>query len=953
MRIFVLLCCLLAAVSAHAQLLRTTPSFVTENSSSITIFADATRGNRGILNVTGDIFVHIGAITSLSTSSSNWRYVPVAWGVADNKVKCTKLANNVWSFTISGGLRSFFGITNASETIQKIAILFRDATGAQVLRNADASDMYIPVYDNNLAVRIDSPLTQPLYVPALEPITKAVGDTISIAGGASTSSALSLFVNDSVIATTTGTSIAQKFVLQKVGTQKILIQGVSGSVTRKDSISFLVTGATNLVGLPAGVKDGINYEPGDTSVTLVLYAPKKTSITVTGDFNNWTPGLSHVMKMTPDSLRFWIRLTGLTPGVEYAYQYIIDGALKVADYNTYKVLDPWNDEYIAASTFPNLKPYPVGKTTDIVSVLQTAQPKYVWNDANFVRPNKKNLVVYELLLRDFVAKHDFQTLKDTLPYLKKLGINAIELMPFSEFEGNSSWGYNPNFFFATDKYYGTPQAIKAFIDAAHQQGIAVIMDMVLNHVFGSSPLAKMYWDGTNNKPATNNPWLNPDAKHPFNVGNDFNHESLATKELVNRVTKYWLQEFHIDGYRWDLSKGFTQVNNPTNVGAWGNYDASRIKIWKAIYDTMQATSAGSYCMLEHFADNSEEKELADYGMLLWGNANHSFAEATMGYTSTSNFGTSFSNARNFAQQHLVTYMESHDEERLQYKNLNFGNGSGSYSTKNPATGLKRNEMAAAFWALTPGPKLMWQFGELGYDFSINTCTNLTVDANNCRLAEKPIKWDYLQDANRKGLYDAYAKFLKLRATPAYVTDFGSNKYTVNTSGALKSMQLNGDSIKLVVVGNFDVTPQTATVSFPTDGFWYSLYSNKYQLVSGGSASVSLQPGEYYVYANKNLNNTVVTATPNISLPLLNTTISISPNPVRQAAILKYQLPESGKVQVKLLSQAGVVVDGIFNGWQNKGQQQLIINKKGLAPGVYHISIQSNQKQKTQTFLITN
>jgi hypothetical protein len=439
-------------------------------------------------------------------------------------------------------------MTNASETIQKIAILFRDAAGSLVLRNADASDMYIPVYDNNLAVRIDSPLTQPTFVPVLEPIAKAVGDTISIAGVASASGALSIFVNDSLITSTTGTSIAQKFIVQKVGTQKVLLQGVSGSVTSKDSISFLVTGATNLVGLPAGVKDGINYEPGDTSVTLVLYAPKKSSITVAGDFNNWTPGLSHVMKMTPDSLRFWTRITGLTPGVEYAYQYIIDGALKVADYNTTKVLDPWNDEFIAPSTFPNLKPYPVGKTTGIVSVLQTAQPKYVWKDAGFVRPKKNNIVVYELLLRDFVAKHDFQTLKDTLPYLKKLGINTIELMPFSEFEGNSSWGYNPNFFFATDKYYGTPQAVKEFIDAAHQQGIAVIMDMVLNHVFGSSPLAKMYWDGTNNKPAANNPWLNPDARHPFNVGYDFNHESMATKDLVNRVTKYWLQEFHIDGY---------------------------------------------------------------------------------------------------------------------------------------------------------------------------------------------------------------------------------------------------------------------------------------------------------------------------------------------------------------------------------------------------------------------
>jgi hypothetical protein len=87
--------------------------------------------------------------------------------------------------------------------------------------------------------------------------------------------------------------------------------------------------------------------------------------------------------------------------------------------------------------------------------------------------------------------------------------------------------------------------------------------------------------------------------------------------------------------------------------------------------------------------------------------------------------------------------------------------------------------------------------------------------------------------------------------------------------------------------------------------------------------------------------------------MLDANTTIAPNPVRQAAIFKYSLPESGKVSIKLLSASGVIVDGLFNGWQNKGQQQLIINKKGLPPGVYHISIQSNLKQKTQTFLITN
>lgn len=101
-------------------------------------------------------------------------------------------------------------------------------------------------------------------------------------------------------------------------------------------------------------------------------------------------------------------------------------------------------------------------------------------------------------------------------------------------------------------------AIKEFIDSAHAKGIAVIMDMVLNHVFGSSPLAQMYWDSKASAPAANNPWLNTVAKHPFNVGNDFNHESPATKQLVSNVVKHWLTQYHIDGFRWDLSKGFTQ-----------------------------------------------------------------------------------------------------------------------------------------------------------------------------------------------------------------------------------------------------------------------------------------------------------------------------------------------------------------------------------------------------------
>ncbi len=410
---------------------------------------------------------------------------------------------------------------------------------------------------------------------------------------------------------------------------------------------------------------------------------------------------------------------------------MIDGTLKVADYNTEKVLDPDNDQYIPSTTYPNLKPYPTGKTSGIVSVLQTAKPAYTWQVTNFARPNKQNLVIYELLVRDFTAAANFQTLIDTLSYLQRLGVNAIEVMPFNEFEGNSSWGYNPDFYFAPDKAYGTENTVKKFIDECHKRGMSVIMDMVMNHSFGQSPMVQMYWDNTKGIPAANSPWFNQYAKHAYNVGYDFNHESAATQDFVHRVIDFWLKNYKVDGFRWDLAKGFTQkqtcdaTGNNCDVSAWGAYDATRIAIWKKYYGYMQTASANSYCVLEMFADASEEKEEATDGMMLWNNLNYNYNQATMGYKEGWDLSSGLYTNHGFTQPNLVNYQESHDEERLMYKNEQYGAASGSYNVKNIPTGLARNGMAAAFWSMQPGPKLLWEFGELGYDLSINRCTDGT------------------------------------------------------------------------------------------------------------------------------------------------------------------------------------------------------------------------------------
>jgi 1,4-alpha-glucan branching enzyme len=139
------------------------------------------------------------------------------------------------------------------------------------------------------------------------------------------------------------------------------------------------------------------------------------------------------MKRTPDGQRYWLEISGLEPGKEYVYQYLVDGALRITDPYAHKILDPWNDGYISNTTYPGLIPYPTGKTTGIAGVFQTAREPYNWEVTNFTPPNPADLVIYELHIRDFVATRDIKTVIDTLDYLEKLGVNAIELMPISGF----------------------------------------------------------------------------------------------------------------------------------------------------------------------------------------------------------------------------------------------------------------------------------------------------------------------------------------------------------------------------------------------------------------------------------------------------------------------------------------------------------------------------------------
>ncbi|SDC85244.1 DUF4961 domain-containing protein [Niabella drilacis] len=804
---------------------------------------DPAKGNKALSSFTGDVYVHAGVITDKSTGNSDWKYVKSSsFTTPDPAAKMTRQANGTYSIDIKP--RTFFSVP-AGEKIFKIALLFRNGDGTLVTRNADGSDIYLPVYDpNNLNVRFSAPELQPTYIekPVIEILN--TGQELTVTATASKPANLVLSLNGTSIANASNTtSITGKAMLTQAGVQTIRI---SANNTAEASFTIQVKGTVQIAALPAGARQGVTFTNNGTSATFALYAPGKTFVTVAGDFNNWAPDAAAFMKRTPDGNTWWTTIDGLDAGKEYAYQYWVDGTLKIADPYTEKILDPVNDPHIPATNYPGPGNYPAGKATGIVSTFKGNPARYSWQYNGFTRPAKSNLVIYELLLRDFMTANNYQTLADTLNYLGNLGVNAIELMPVTEFEGNESWGYNPSFYFAPDKYYGSKQDLQRFIDLCHGRGIAVILDMVLNHSFGQSPMVQLYFDATAQKPSADNPWFNPDPKHPFNVGYDFNHESAATQSFVKDVLQFWMQEYKIDGFRFDLSKGFTQKNSGTseaNVAAWSVYDAARIAIWKTYNNFIKSIDTHNfYVILEHFAADEEERELAAAGMMLWNNLNYNFNEASMGWLANSNFSRADYKTHGFDKADaLVTYMESHDEERMMFKNTSYGNGSGTYNIKDLTTALKRQELCAAFLFSIPGPKMLWQFGELGYDISID---------QNGRTGAKPVLWQYNTQPARLALKSRFASMIQLKKNNPV---FNTTDYTYNFAGPVKYIKLQDGTNTVVVVGNFDVTPQTATLDMGSSGTWYDAASGGQSFpVAGSNYNLVLTPGEYHIFSKNPL-----------------------------------------------------------------------------------------------------
>ena len=878
---------LLIPTLTHGQALIVNPAFPTADA-EITLIFDLTKARdaraTSLLGRTSDVYLWAwGGSNPADRSKPEYTLDGLAkFDQPYAPARMTALGNDRWRITLNP--RKFLNL-GPDKPLRWFGGLVKSGNG-----NAQTEDFTFVLFPSTLNVAFFTPGTKNLSVEA--------GSSLAVTAQASARATLTLTLDGQPVSSTTDTVLTATV---PVGTasatsRKLKITATANGQTAADSILLAVQPAPVVEPLPTGVRDGINYHGGNAA-TLVLFAPGKKSVYLLGEFNNWETRPEYLMKR--DGQRFWLRLDGLTAGQEVAFQYLVDGQIPIGDPYAEKILDRQNDGAIPATTYPNLKPFPSLARGNVVSVLQPGKAPYAWQASPFQRPTPDNLVIYELLVRDFTAAGTYAALTDTLSYLKRLGVNAVELMPINEFTNNDSWGYNPIYYFAPDKAYGPETALKGFIDACHRAGIAVILDVVFNHADYEFPYVKMYWDGQ--RPTPDSPMFNPEATHPFNVFFDFNHDAPATRAHMDRALEHWLTEYRVDGFRLDLSKGFTQKKTAGD-DQFRLFDAGRVANLKRVYDQLRTVDPTAYVILEHFAEDREEQELTAHGMLVWGNANGDFRAAVKGTRVNLN-RISYKN-HGFNQPRLVSYLESHDEERIVYDALQNG---ATPELKTLKTALERAKAAAALLLLTPGPKMIWQFGELGYDVNIDF---------NGRTGRKPIRWAYQRDPDRLKLYKVYAELIKLKLTKPI---FKSTEFSTAEINSVQYLSLQDGQNWVKVVANFTTTPQKTANPFltgttPNPPLWYDYFSGQEIRLSdvANQSQLTYQPGEFHVYTTERITVsepglvpwTGATTTVTALEPVADATLTLYPNPSREVLILELESAYTGAVDLEINDVAG-------------------------------------------------
>lgn len=742
-----------------AQIVTSSPLILQQSSSDIvlTFHSDSPLCNQVFANApqSEEIYAHIGLITSKSTSGSDWKYTIFPWPSSGNAQEANTDKNHLKyispnTYTLSiGTIAGYFGITDPSETVKQIALVFRTDDGRKECKTATGGDIYVDVMPEGFQMQFNC--SSPKRV-----ISQPTAMTFTV--NTTSAGKLEILMNGTPVASAANASTLSKEInFTEKGEYSIEARATQGDVTRSESFDIAFPGQSQAETYPGGTPRMGAVKNTDGTVTFCLAAPGKTSVMLVPSWDDYKFLGKNMMKYQDyqGNRYFWITVDGLADNEWYPYYFVVDDTYKVADPYAHLILDCYNDRYLSKTIWPDRPQYPYEKFSDVMlGVYRGDIDEYEFSD--FTIPDHDNLVIYELLFRDFTGNEGVASANGTvrkaiekIPYLKDLGVNAVELMPIMEFNGNNSWGYNTNFYLAPDKAYGSPTDYKDFIEECHKAGIAVILDIVFNQSDGLHPWYQMY-------DINSNPFYNKVAPHDYSVLNDWNQGNALVQQQWTDALVYWLEEYNVDGFRFDLVKGLG--DNDSYSSGTEAYNASRVNRMKRLHGVIKSVKPDGIHINEDLAGSKEEIELGEDGQLQWANINDASCQYAMGWDNGAMGMNQFfsRNQGNRPWGSTVSYAESHDEQRMGYKVDTWGVTPQIKGDK--AVTMKRLASVGVQMLLTPGPKMIWQFGELGNQQN-------TKDSNNGNNTDpKIVHWKYLEDADRLHVLRAYTRMNLLRAS---------------------------------------------------------------------------------------------------------------------------------------------------------------------------------------------
>ena len=696
-------------------------------------------------------------------------------------------------------------------------------------------------------------------------------------------------------------------------------------------------GAIEIIEAP--IPGGIDLGPTwlNNSMFLAVYAPSQPVMRVVVNSLENASEEPEALTMYKDPNiqdTWWIELD--LPGGEYEYEYLLINGNRIAD--------PFSRRLTNGKTRIEIGPGGISTADD-----------FIWSSNDYIRPSLDTLIIYELHVDDFSAQGNgqgtFLDVIDRLDHLKMAGINAIELLPITEFPGTHSWGYDPQLMSAVEENYGTPEEFMRLVDEAHSRGIAVIIDLVWNHIKSTSPIWEIQPDYDLNPYIKLHTDLNPNEAEGSWGMLDWDHFNTNTIDYINKVNKIWVDEYRVDGFRFDAMYmiGWDMQQQEYGIPAWStelrNHDPTIYQIAEHLPSNpwlIENTDLSS-----GWHDSFHDRLLNDvHGQSL---STMSIMRQIVGLHEYSDWGDPY-NSRTQA----VKYMVSHDEQSILQEMVTFN----SYSIEEARS---RDKFYATILFTSLGIPMLFQGQEFGLQTGWDDDNN-NGNYDDEKLQYRPVDWSLLNTDIGQSHLEHYSKLAKLRkSNPAFYEGTFYDLYRYTSQKVIvygyKDESPNNNDDQVVVVANFSSLERTIeNVPFLSPGIWYDALNPTNEITIDENSyydEYSIPAKSAIVFTNRDYQLAIPSS--NESVPDQFELVECYPNPFNGKLNIRYHINNVSDIYATIYDLSGKVIKSFESETKNPGQHQLIWDTKNnngnaVATGLYFISLSSKNRTTNKKVL---